>query len=47
MRQGLTDNIDAIIVAFRNGFKSYCEKFFIASNYEQVGKTFAIPYGII
>ena len=40
-------NPDAIIVAFRNGFKSYCNKFFVASNYEQIGKVFSIPYGII
>lgn len=40
-------NADAIVIAFRNGFKSYCEKFFIASNYEQIGKVFAIPYEII
>lgn len=40
-------NIDAIIIAFRNGFWQYCENFFIATNYEAIGKCFAIPYEII
>ena len=39
-------NIDAIIVAFRNGFRKFCEKPFIAHNYEVVGECFAIPYDI-
>lgn len=40
-------NIDAIIVAFRNGFLNYCNNFFVASNYEKIGETFAIPYEIV
>ena len=37
-------NIDAIITAFRNGFTGYCKNFFIASDYETIGKAFPIPY---
>lgn len=40
-------NIDAIIIAFRNGFWKYCKDFFIATNYEAIGKCFAIPYEVI
>ena len=40
-------NIDAIIVAFRNGFLSYCEDFFIAVDYQKIGEVFKIPYEII
>ena len=40
-------NIDAIIIAFRNGFLTYCENFFIASEYSEIGKVFKIPYEII
>lgn len=40
-------NIDCIIVAFRQGFKKYCTNYFIATNYTQIGKCFAIPYDII
>ena len=40
-------NIDAIIIAFRNGFLKYCEKFFIASEYSEIGDVFKIPYEII
>lgn len=40
-------NADAIIIAFRQGFRNYCEKFFIAHNYDEIGKCFAIPYEII
>ena len=39
-------NIDAIIVAFRNGFLPYCEKFFIASEYREIGDVFKIPYEV-
>ena len=39
-------NIDAIIIAFRNGFRKYCEKSFVASDYETIGKCFEIPYSI-
>lgn len=40
-------NIDAIIISFRQGFRKYCENFFIANNYEIIGKCFLIPYEII
>ena len=40
-------NVDAIIIAFRNGFREYCKNFFIASNYEMIGKCFKIPYEVI
>lgn len=40
-------NIDAIIIAFRQGFREYCKNFFIAGNYETIGKCFKIPYEII
>lgn len=39
-------NIDAIIIAFRQGFRKYCDNFFIANDYETIGKYFAIPYEI-
>jgi hypothetical protein len=39
-------NIDAIMVAFRQGFKDYCKNFFIANDYETIGKYFTIPYVI-
>lgn len=39
-------NIDAIIIAFRNGFRKYCENFFIANDYETIGKCFCIPYEV-
>ena len=37
-------NIDAVITAFRNGFRGYCKNFFIASDYEAIGEAFPIPY---
>ena len=37
-------NIDAIIIAFRQGFRNYCNNFFIALNYESIGEYFKIPY---
>lgn len=40
-------NIDAIIIAFRQGFENYCNNFFIANDYETIGKVFTIPYEII
>lgn len=40
-------NADAIVVAFRRGFPAYVKDFFIASDYEKVGKVFNIPYEII
>lgn len=40
-------NIDAIVIAFRQGFRNYCNNFFIASNYESIGKCFIIPYEIV
>ena len=40
-------NIDAIIIAFRNGFRNYCNNYFIAYNYEIIGKTFYIPYDVV
>ena len=39
-------NIDAIIIAFRNGFRNYCKNPFIATDYETIGNCFKIPYGI-
>ena len=40
-------NPDAIITAFRNGFINYYKNYFIATNYEKIGKVFSIPYEII
>lgn len=40
-------NIDAIIIAFRQGFPEYTENFFIATDYIKIGKVFKIPYEII
>jgi len=40
-------NHDAIIVAFRQGFRKYCTKPFIATNFEQIGEIFKIPYNVI
>ena len=40
-------NIDAVIVAFRQGFREYCKNFFIANDYGKIGKYFKIPYEII
>ena len=40
-------NIDAIQIAFRQGFKEYCKKPFIALSYSQIGDCFKIPYDII
>lgn len=40
-------NIDAIMIAFRNGFRRYCNNYFIASDYESIGKMFQIPYETI
>ena len=39
-------NIDAVVTAFRNGFRGYCENFFIASHDETIGNAFPIPYGL-
>lgn len=39
-------NIDAVIIAFRNGFEKYCKNPFIASDYKTIGKCFEIPYSI-
>jgi hypothetical protein len=40
-------NIDAIIIAFRNGFEKYCKKSFIANDYKAIGECFNIPYTVI
>lgn len=40
-------NHDAIIVAFRQGFRNYCENWFIATDYERIGKVFHIPYKVV
>ena len=40
-------NIDAIIIAFRQGFNNYCDDFFIAFDYKKIGEIFKIPYEII
>jgi len=39
-------NEDVIFVALNQGLKNYMENFFIASEYEQIGKAFPIPYEI-
>lgn len=39
-------NIDAIIISFRNGFLSYCENPFVATDYSIIGEVFNIPYDI-
>lgn len=39
-------NVDAIIIAFTQGFMNYVDNFFIASDYEKIGKVFCIPYEI-
>ena len=40
-------NIDAIIVAFRNGFIQYCEYIYIPFHYIEIGNVFKIPYEIV
>lgn len=40
-------NVDVIMVAFRQGFRKYCEKHFIATNYEKIGECFTFPYQIV
>ena len=40
-------NIDAIIIAFRNGFETYCKSPFIASDYKSISECFQIPYTVI
>ena len=40
-------NPDAIIIAFRQGFVEYCNNYFIATDYREIGKVFKIPYEII
>ena len=37
-------NIDSIFIALNQGLREYCEKPFIANNYESIGKAFPIPY---
>lgn len=37
-------NPDALFVALNHGLKKYIDKFFIASDYETVGRAFPIPY---
>lgn len=37
-------NPDALFVALNNGLRRYIEHPFIASDYESIGKAFAIPY---
>ena len=37
-------NFDAIIIAFQQGFRNFCAKPFIATNYVDIGKAFPIPY---
>lgn len=41
-------NIDAIMIAFRQGFKNYCKcKYHIFTSHKQVAEIFKIPYDII
>ena len=40
-------NLDAIMIAFRQGFETYCKSPFIASDYSDIGKCFDIPYDIV
>lgn len=40
-------NIDAIVIAFRQGFENYCKNSFIATNYQDIGDCFTIPYKIV
>jgi hypothetical protein len=39
-------NIDAIVVAFRQGFRNFCENSFIAFDYATIGNCFKIPYEV-
>ena len=39
-------NFDAIIIAFQQGFRNFCAKPFIATNYAGIGKAFPIPYPV-
>lgn len=39
-------NLDVIFVALNQGLRNYLEKPFIATDYEEIGKAFPIPYGI-
>ena len=39
-------NFDAIIIAFQQGFRNFCAKPFIATNYADIGKAFPIPYPV-
>lgn len=40
-------NTDAIQTALRNGIEKYFNNYFIASDYECIGKCFEIPYEIV
>lgn len=40
-------NIDAVTIAFRQGFLNYVDNFFIANSYEKIGNVFCLPYEII
>lgn len=40
-------NIDAIFIALNQGLREYCDKPFIATDYESIGKVFKIPYNMI
>ena len=39
-------NFDGVLIAFRQGFKGFCENPFIATSYAEIGKAFPIPYPI-
>lgn len=39
-------NPDALFVALNQGLKNYIEHPFIATDYEQIGKAFPIPYNV-
>lgn len=40
-------NLDAIMIAFRQGFRRYCETHFIAHDYKTIGECFRIPYKVV
>ena len=39
-------NFDGVLIAFRQGFRNFCEKPFIVTNYADIGKAFPIPYPV-
>ena len=39
-------NFDGVLIAFRQGFRNFCAKPFIATNYADIGKAFPISYPV-